>query len=77
MRMAAFKLREAAQRLKSLAREASAARTRSWLTALADHLFTREAQLWALIDPGRHEVSAGAGDREAARGRRPRRRAIG
>jgi hypothetical protein len=50
LRMAAFKLQEAARRMKGLAREASTPEARTRLDAIADELCDREAQLWELSD---------------------------
>jgi len=50
VRMAAFKLQEAARRMKGLAREATTAEARQRFEALAAELWEREGQLWALLE---------------------------
>lgn len=72
LRMAAFKLKEAARRLNGLAREAKAPESRARLDALADELCDREAQLWALLEErGEGRAPDNSGDS------RPRNRAPG
>jgi hypothetical protein len=77
IRMAAFKLQEAARRLASLARESDSVDIRRHLRALADELLAQEKRLWQLHEPGAPQAATtGQSDRAGWSGR-ARRRAVG
>lgn len=55
LRMAAFKLKEAAGRLKGLARQAKSPRAKTRLEAAAAKLVDWERDLWVALDQGAEE----------------------
>jgi hypothetical protein len=73
LRMAAFKLQEAARRMKGLAREATTPETRTRLDAIAHELCDREAQLWELSAEGHGDLPPPASRERVLRARKPSR----
>ena len=65
VRMAAFKLQEAARRMKSLARKATTPEARERFEALADELYDREGQLLALLESAAAGAAPAAGTEPA------------